>query len=526
MSELAIDKNSLQNGIFRDGQIVFGQTTGNCSIYSNGVGSIAYGYVDGNSANPTNAIIVNSSGAYAGGYISAGSGNNKIIASAPGAHAEGYAYGGHVEATGWGSHAEGQNTKAQSTGAHAEGISTIAQATAAHAEGQNTKATNNGAHAEGYALGNANMYYNVISPSGVTFIIIDTSTSSEKYIYANTTNNIKFENNHILVQGDEIKVIQGERNQEVVINEIISNSSDNRTELRTRNLTLNAGSCTIQYKQPSINEYNIASGIGSHVEGKGTSASGTASHAEGQETEASGIASHAEGRDSSANGYYAHAEGYQTTASGTASHAGGIGTIANQEAMTAIGKYNSLNTEMYGDDTLFVIGNGNSTTRKNVLNINNDGSIYFNNNYVYFNKFETDNNYIKSNTYSLDINANNELILYADEKVTINSDQVTINSYTKISNTVTATVNGVSDVYLGCPIGTIVMWAGTSLNKPIGWLLCNGNSYDAVTNTQYQNLYNVIGNEYGGTSNTNFKVPHIVITDGPLCNVRFIIKYL
>ena len=41
-----------------------------------------------------------------------------------------------------------------------------------------------------------------------------------------------------------------------------------------------------------------------------------------------------------------------------------------------------------------------------------------------------------------------------------------------ISKEATAKVNGVSDVYLGCPIGSIIMWFGT--NVPDKWHICDG----------------------------------------------------
>ena len=73
-----------------------------------------------------------------------------------------------------------------------------------------------------------------------------------------------------------------------------------------------------------------------------------------------------------------------------------------------------------------------------------------------------------------------------------------------MSSQATAKVNGVSDVYLGCPIGTIVMWAGET--APSGWLLCAGQiipttSSDVTTIKSgygaYKNLFNVIGTTYG-----------------------------
>jgi microcystin-dependent protein len=52
------------------------------------------------------------------------------------------------------------------------------------------------------------------------------------------------------------------------------------------------------------------------------------------------------------------------------------------------------------------------------------------------------------------------------------NNTVTIKDSLKVGNVVTAEVNGVENVYLGCPIGTIVMWAGNT--APDGWFLCDG----------------------------------------------------
>ena len=50
-----------------------------------------------------------------------------------------------------------------------------------------------------------------------------------------------------------------------------------------------------------------------------------------------------------------------------------------------------------------------------------------------------------------------------------------------VGGDVTAKVNGVPDVYLGCPIGTVVMWAGGEDDDlPYGWLLCNGDEIEII----------------------------------------------
>ena len=165
-------------------------------------------------------------------------------------------------------------------------------------------------------------------------------------------------------------------------------------------------------------KYSHAEGLGTnadndaaHAEGSGTTASGIYSHSEGKETTASGKYSHAEGLGTNADNDAAHAEGSGTTASGKYSHAGGYYTTADKDNMTAIGKCNKTGI----DNCLFAVGDGDGTsTWENALTV-------------------------KGNS----------------------------------TDSTTATVNGVRDVQLGMPIGTITMWAGSS--APSGWLLCNGN---------------------------------------------------
>ena len=60
---------------------------------------------------------------------------------------------------------------------------------------------------------------------------------------------------------------------------------------------------------------------------------------------------------------------------------------------------------------------------------------------------------------------------------------------------------GGGNVYANTPIGTVLSFAGQT--APNGYLLCDGGSYAVA---DYQDLYNVIGNTYGGDG-TNFNVP-------------------
>lgn len=57
------------------------------------------------------------------------------------------------------------------------------------------------------------------------------------------------------------------------------------------------------------------------------------------------------------------------------------------------------------------------------------------------------------------------------------------------------------------PVGSVLDFAGTS--APTGWLLCYGQALDATATPAYQDLFDVIGNTFGGTNNTNFVVPDL-----------------
>lgn len=58
------------------------------------------------------------------------------------------------------------------------------------------------------------------------------------------------------------------------------------------------------------------------------------------------------------------------------------------------------------------------------------------------------------------------------------------------------------------PVGTIEMWAGLSSAIPHGWLLCDGSSYSW---SQYTRLRDVIGIAYGGTVDTSWNTPDLLL---------------
>lgn len=56
----------------------------------------------------------------------------------------------------------------------------------------------------------------------------------------------------------------------------------------------------------------------------------------------------------------------------------------------------------------------------------------------------------------------------------------------------------------GLPVGAIVPWSAEQSAIPIGWIICNGST---IANTKYPLLYECIGNTYGGTAGSTFKLP-------------------
>lgn len=78
--------------------------------------------------------------------------------------------------------------------------------------------------------------------------------------------------------------------------------------------------------------------------------------------------------------------------------------------------------------------------------------------------------------------------------VSYNSDD---DSYELLSSTASSST----------PIGACAPYAGSS--EPAGWVFCDGSTYDASANTEFQPLFDVIGNTYGGSDNTDFQVPDL-----------------
>ena len=137
--------------------------------------------------------------------------------------------------------------------------------------------------------------------------------------------------------------------------------------------------------------------------------------------------------------------------------------------------------------TIQLFGNANNDT-KNTINLGNGGSVA---------KNEIN---IKGKT-----NISNTLAVNSGGAAI--SGATTITGALSVTNNATSKVNGISDVTLGCPIGTIVMWS--SSNIPEGWLLCDGRGIPSKDDkhTQvadgyedYEKLYNVLKDNFGENS--------------------------
>lgn len=61
-------------------------------------------------------------------------------------------------------------------------------------------------------------------------------------------------------------------------------------------------------------------------------------------------------------------------------------------------------------------------------------------------------------------------------------------------------VNGLNVI----PTASVICFAG--VNAPNGWLLCDGSE---ISRTEYSNLFSTIGDIYGSTSSSTFKLPNL-----------------
>ena len=215
--------------------------------------------------------------------------------------------------------AEGYYGRAMGRYSHAEGTDTFSWY-AAHAEGEGTRAFGHNAHSEGYRSVGSGVSSHAEGRQGLAY-----GVGSHKE--GNSTTRIGVEKQH---HDDDI-------NSEIVL--LSKSDMDNFDKL---------------ISLWSENQFSLAYGAASHVEGADTIGYGVYSHAEGYGTISQGQASHAEGslypignilRHTIAKGIGSHAEGQASEAVGSGSHAEGRGTVSKGEAAHAEGLY----SKAYGD---------------------------------------------------------------------------------------------------------------------------------------------------------------------------------
>lgn len=272
----------------------------------------------------------------------------ETIASGTRAHAEGR----ETTASGVNSHAEGRGTVASNLQSHAEGRDTLAIGEDSHAEGRETVASGIHSHAEGFGT----------QATGITAHSEGYETEASGDYSHSEGKKTKSSNNHSHAEGFGTQALGAQSHTE-------------------GNITIAKGSDT-----HAEGKRSFAFGAYSHAEGFGSdSPSDAAINAENVETiklewestkrtnVAVGIASHVEGRNNLAYGDRSHAGGLQTEAIGANSFAHGNNVVTTKADEVAFGKYN-----VSDDSTLFSLGNGTSSTRKNAFEIKTDNTAYVN----------------------------------------------------------------------------------------------------------------------------------------------------
>lgn len=80
-------------------------------------------------------------------------------------------------------------------------------------------------------------------------------------------------------------------------------------------------------------------------------------------------------------------------------------------------------------------------------------------------------------------------------------EDITSEQYNDLRDDIEAVYNA------SVPIGTILMWAGTSSNIPEGFLACDGS---AINRTTYSDLFTIQGTTFGsGNESTTFNLPNM-----------------
>ena len=324
----------------------------------------------------------------AGSYAHA-EGRYTIASGAQGSHAEGdrtlasgkqsHAEGASTVASGSYSHAEGGLTKATAGGAHSEGIYSIASGSYSHAEGQSTISSGVRCHAEGYysrAIGSTSHAegYRSLSVGFASHAGTDTVSYGARSFSAGGNKGVDVfpvgaanSTTYTSVWDTEFDPVRNAIGDTELCNILkisfisLKSESDKLIRITDASLSNNTLSFTTEetLSTTALNgsiEYwicfSIAYGDMSFSENSGNVSYGENSHAEGNYNIALGSSSHAEGLFTFTNNVSEHAEGsynLSTKTSGTYGNAG---------------------------NTQHSIGIGNSTTRKNAVEVMQNGDTY------------------------------------------------------------------------------------------------------------------------------------------------------
>lgn len=324
---------------------------------------------------------------YVYGYGSHAEGGSNIVKSTL-SHAEGYnntinSVASHAEGiantlSGNYSHAEGTGTHTYGEYSHSEGSNTVSIGNNSHSEGNNSYSIGSGSHAEGYFGRSKGGESHAEGHQGSSIGFWSHSEGSETnsgfvgYYYVNIVNglitldpsygSLEFSVNQLIIDDSEYT----NQNGRIIVPMPGSYGFDlTSTLIQLDDTSINSaeGGYLYGYKNEYGNLYLI--------DDKASEYGGNYSHSEGRKTSTLGNYSHSEGAQTLTIGDYSHAEGSGTTTYGIASHSSGLATIAEHDYQTVIGTYNTSGETP--SNTLFVIGNGDSEGRSDLLVATTDG---------------------------------------------------------------------------------------------------------------------------------------------------------
>lgn len=355
--------------------------------HAEGYGTVSYGAASHAEGNGTMASGANS---HAEGY--------KTTSSADYSHAEGY----NATASGEGAHAEGSWCVASGDPSHAEGQSTVASGWGSHSEGRATMSFGVASHSEGYSAevvineltenSNSQTIINLwetkkfglatgqgAHSEGVNTLSFGNGSHSEgrrtwamECSHAEGTDTIAY-GGYSHAEGDSTlgygyaSHAEGSGGGSI----ITVTGSANATQYTVNDTTSIKVGRVIRYK----NNFALITAVNGTTITVNETLSSTALNSASAEVfllVSSGVASHAEGSETIASGNYSHASGYSTIALDNQFVIGHYNSTSTGAAATSSG----VGTGSTTNQSLFVIGNGTSSSGANAFRVNQYGKAY------------------------------------------------------------------------------------------------------------------------------------------------------